>query len=139
MFRPQFSLRTLVGVLTLTACAFGVGIPAYRQYQRHRIVRMIRVEVEKGLADARSQVVENPEWTKLDVQILQDLVRLTPLLTDADRREFEPKFERLLRDCARQIEIKDSERWMYSCGVRGDSTPPLPNTEAAILIKSAIH
>jgi hypothetical protein len=121
MIRPQFSLRTLVAVLTLAACAFGVGLPAYREYQRQRIVNLICMEVEKGLADAQSQMVENPDAALQNVMVLQESVHRSPLLTDADRQEFEPRFELLRMDCARQIKINDSERWMYSCGVRGDA------------------
>jgi hypothetical protein len=121
MIRPQFSLRSLVAVLTLAACAFGVGLPAYREYQRQRIVNLIRGEVEKGLALAESQAVENPETALLEMQVLRESIRLAPSLTDADRQEFEPRFELLRMDCARQIKINDSERWMYSCGVRSDA------------------
>ena len=107
--------------MTLAACVLGVGIPAYREYKRQRIVKLIRVEVDKGLAHAESQMLENPETALLQMQVLRECLHRAPSLTDAERREFEPEFERLHGVCARQIKIKDSERWMYSCGVRNDA------------------
>jgi len=117
MFRPQFSLRALVGVLTLAACLLGTAIPAYKEYQRLLFVSKVRHEVEIALAHASSQVVERPEVVQLEVWILQAQIQRAPMLTDSERRAFDPGFERILSDCAREIDIEQLERWKYSCGV----------------------
>ena len=122
MIRPQYSLRALVGLLSLAACLFGMGVPAYRQYQRYVLLAMIRVEVEDCLADARSQMIDNPWSAMEDVKVLQESVQRAPILNDGERPEFEPEFERILKECARRIEVHESERWRYACGVRLNDT-----------------
>lgn len=117
MFRLQFSLRALVGVLTLAACVLGVGIPIYRHYQRTVAVTRIRTEVEHCLTEAAVRMKDHPEYVELDLKVLREQIRRTPILNDAERGELEGVTELALRDCARLVEIERSEEWRYSCGV----------------------
>src|SRR5262245_30303266 len=106
MFRPQFSLRTLTGTLTVAALLLGIGVPSYRWYQHYLLVREISGLVKDALTDVESQMLENPESAKCDV----DSQRL----------------------CSKNR--SQTIGAMYSCGARGDASfsTQVPSTEYAL-------